>query len=51
MNSKEVMKCRKVNVVIRYYILNKIKELDKYFYYVLMFYYFWREESECFGNE
>lgn len=46
MNINEKMKCRKVKVVIRYYILNKIKEFERYFYYLLMLYYLWRNESD-----
>lgn len=51
MNINEVMKCRKIRVVVRFYILNKIKEFENYFYYLLMFYFLWREENSLFGKE
>ena len=51
MNSKEVMKCRKVKAVIRYHTPNKTKEPDKYFHHLLMLYYPWRQVSDLLGNE
>ena len=50
MNSKRVMKCRKVKAVLRYHTPNKTKELDKYFHHLLMFCYPWRQESDLLGN-
>lgn len=51
MNSKEVLKCRKVKAVLRYHTPNKTKEPEKYFHHLLMLYYPWRDENELLGNE
>jgi hypothetical protein len=51
MNTKEVMKCRKVKAVIRYHIPNKRKEPEKYFHHLLMLYFPWRNEQELLGQD
>ena len=51
MNGKEVMKCRKVKVVIRYHTPNKTKEPEQYFHHLLMLYYPWRQENDLIGTE
>ena len=50
-NTKEVMKCRKVRAVIRYHTPNKTKEPEQYFHHLLILYYPWRKETELLGNE
>ena len=51
MNSKEVMKCRKVKAVIRYHTPNRAKEPEKYFHHLLMLYLPWRNEQELVGHD
>ena len=51
MNSKEVMKCRKVKAVVRYHTPNKKKEPEKYFHHLLMLYFPWRNEEELLGQD
>ena len=50
-NSKEIMKCRKIKAVIRYHTPNKRKEPEKYFHHLLMLYFSWRNEQELFGED
>ena len=50
-NSKEIMKCRKIKAVIRYHTPNKRKEPEKYFHHLLMLYFPWRNEQELFGED
>ncbi len=50
MNSKEVMKCRKVKAIIRYDTPSKRKEPEKYFHHLLL-YFPWRNEQELLGQE
>ena len=50
-NSKEIMKCRKIKAVIRYHTPNKRKEPEKYFHHLLMLYFPWRNEQEFFGED
>ena len=50
-NSREIMKCRKIKAVIRYHTPNKRKEPGKYFHHLLMLYFPWRKEQEFFGED
>ena len=50
-NSKEIMKCRKIKAVIRYHTPSKRKEPEKYFHHLLMLYFPWRNEQELFGED
>jgi hypothetical protein len=45
-NSREIMKCRKIKAVIRYHTPNKRKEPEKYFHHLLMLHFPWRNEQE-----
>ena len=51
MNSKEVMKCRKVKAVMRYHTPNRAREPEKYFHHLLMLYLPWRDEQELVGHD
>ncbi|CAB4001280.1 Hypothetical predicted protein [Paramuricea clavata] len=50
-NSKEIIKCRKIKAVIRYHTPNKRKEPEKYFHHLLMLYFPWRNEQELFDED
>ena len=50
-NSKEIMKCRKIKAVIRYHTPNRRKEPEKYFHHLLVLYFPWRNEQELFGED
>ena len=50
MTCKETMKCRKVQVVIRFHTPSKTAELEKYFHHPLMLYLPWRKESDLIGD-
>ncbi len=50
-NSKEILKCRKIKAVIRYHTPNKRKKPEKYFHHLLMLYFPWRNEQELVGED
>ncbi|CAB4037856.1 ATP-dependent DNA helicase PIF1, partial [Paramuricea clavata] len=50
-NSKEIMKCRRIKAVIRYHTPNRRKEPEKYFHHLLMLYFPWRNEQELLGED
>ena len=50
-NSKEKLKCRKVNLVSRYNVPNRHKDLEAYAYYLLFMFYPFRVESEFKSGE
>ena len=49
-NSKEVMKKRKVLAVVCFHKFNQTKEPEKSAHYSLMLYFPWRKESDLIGN-
>ena len=51
MNTKEIMKCRKVRAVIRYHKPNKTKQPELYFHHILFLYLPWREENHLLGKD
>ena len=50
-NTKEIMKCRRIKAVIRYHKPKKSKEPEQFFHHLLMLYYPWRNEKELIGED
>ena len=51
MKRKEMMKCRKVKAVVRFYTPKRTLEPEKYFHHFLLLYFPWRNESDLIGND